>query len=185
MRFFIVLTFVSGFLFSDAFRTCRDARNYGNNMSTLYAKQAYKSIRCNYRKMPRLERFLANKGLDIDLDGALSDEKKLCFFEGYYEGLYDTVDEEERKCYRSGHDRFSCMTIETHVRYTTNSYKSLVRENRRVLRRDIQTVFERRSLRVCEFKKESCYDLVLEALYGIGGDSLNDELALIVCGEGY
>jgi len=102
-----------------AFLNCGDTYNYGYNTSTLFAGLVYTRLECNVYLISWYENMLAGVG-SSPLDTYDSRQEKLCYFDGYYDGLVERVAYEYEKCYSDGAKRFSCIPRETLAMYAAN-----------------------------------------------------------------
>jgi len=108
-----------------AFLNCKDTYNYGYNTSTLFAGLVYTRLECNIYLIGWYENMLAGVG-SSPLDTYDTRQEKLCYFDGYYDGLVERMAYEYEKCYTGSSDnleqakRFACIPRETLAMYAAN-----------------------------------------------------------------
>lgn len=150
---------------------CGNSGIYGYNDSAWFTAAVYGKINCNTDLVDRYENILAILGPPAaPLGDNYTREQRLCYFEGYYNGLVDRVADEYEKCEsRIGDltDRFACIPLETLANYAANLLMSVNKSIEDLSETDLERIFGATPhFGVCEevVPGESCTEKVTEIL---------------------
>jgi hypothetical protein len=114
-----------------------------------------------------------------------TDDEKMCYFEGIYDGLADDLSFEYQKCYFGTDDReqFSCISIDTKARYSANILAGLYLSVDRLLISDIEGLFDRDlNYRLCEEPKfePSCDEIVTDILVDVIDEDVKTDVEILL-----
>jgi hypothetical protein len=149
-----------------AFLTCEDARNYGWNTSVLFTSLVYQRADCDNEFMEIAEQTLARVWA-TPLTTNDTDEEKVCYFEGIYEGVTDRLSFEYQSCYfdTGEHDLFDCIPIETIALFSANTLMGLYNSIEETSGDDVLAIFDRDlSYAVCKESEEACEETISAVL---------------------
>jgi len=90
-----------------AFVGCQDAANYGENTAHLFVAQAFARVGCDGSRLDTVNTALSRALATMTLSTNDSDQEKLCFYGGMWDGLVSALSSEYQAC---GLDPpFSCL----------------------------------------------------------------------------
>lgn len=193
MKIISVLFFVSVCFLPNisraAFVTCEDAHNYGWNTSVLFTNLVYKRADCDSEFIDVAEQTLSRIWA-TPLTTNDTDEEKVCYFDGIYEGLTDRLSFEYKTCYfeTGQHVLFGCVPIETMAMFAASSLLGLYSSIEEVTNEEVLAIFDQElNYAICEETEEgSCAntisDMLLENI-DIEDAFLIDSLTEIMCPE--
>jgi hypothetical protein len=90
-----------------AFFSCEDAHNYGENSGRLFVSQSFSRADCDEVLIDTVQNALTRMLATQVLQTSDSDQEKLCFFEGLWDGVVGQTSEEYQAC--GGSDEFACV----------------------------------------------------------------------------
>jgi hypothetical protein len=186
-----------------AFLTCEDAENYGLNTAALFTSIVYAQANCDPELVQIYEKSLAKIGSN-PISTSDTDEKKVCYFTGYYKGLTefvsaaygtcnagetelseDTLDLEEipKGCPIEPPSFFGCIPIETIGMYTANILIGVSLSVNELWEADIQKIFDSEiDYAVCKEKFPGSCAMSIVSVLNMSSDFNDDELAeLLIC----
>lgn len=146
-----------------AFETCIDAKNFGENTGVFFTSAVMNRLNCDAEKLPNAIDMLAENAKITVLNTSDSAEIKKCFHNGHFNSIISTLKKEYAECPQG--PPFSCLNLKTVAKIGANAFIGIYKSIPTLNSIQIVDIFGNANRAVCsEPNRERCKEIIDETL---------------------